>query len=353
LDYFFGFLSFNILSCLFILFIDDFKMAGFGGSFLLVFVVGFLGTFGVVPWIIPKLRRAGFVGKDVNKPDRPEIPNIGGFSVVFGFSCGVLIAIGLASYLGVFGKDFELVYVLAGFCTVLLMSIVGVFDDLFSMHKLVKAVLPLFASLPLVAVNAGATSMFLPFVGEVQLGLFYTLFLIPIGITGASNVTNMLAGFNGLEAGMGFVGCVVLGLIGLSVGKAESAVLLFAMAGSLLAFFYFSRFPAKIFIGDTGTLAIGAVYASAVIIGNYEVAGVIIIVPYALDFFIKASNRFPSSNWWGEYVNGKLVCRGRPVGLCQMIMKITGGISEQNLVLFLVALELVFGLIALFLFVKL
>jgi UDP-N-acetylglucosamine--dolichyl-phosphate N-acetylglucosaminephosphotransferase len=322
-------------------------------SFLLVFGVSFLATFIVVPWIIPKLVRAGMVGKDVNKPNKPEIPEMGGFSITFGLSCGVLLSLGLATYMDFFGPEFRVISVLAAFSTILLMTIVGIFDDLFSMHKLVKAVLPLIASLPLVAVNAGVTTMSFPLIGNVEFGVFYTLLLIPIGITGASNVTNMLAGFNGLEAGMGFVACGFLAVIGLALGKTESAVFLFAMAGALLAFFYYSKYPAKVFIGDVGALSIGAVIASAVIIGNYETAGIIVIIPYVFDFFIKAFNRFPSSNWWGEYVDGKLVCKSKPVGLCQTIMKITGGISEQNLVLALICLEALFGIIAFLLFVRL
>jgi UDP-N-acetylglucosamine--dolichyl-phosphate N-acetylglucosaminephosphotransferase len=100
------------------------------------------------------------------------------------------------------------------------------------------------------------------------------------------------------------------------------------------------------FIGDIGTLSIGAVIACAVIIGNFETAGAIVIIPYAIDFIIKAKNRFPSSDWWGTYADGKLTCPKKPVGLCQTIMKLTGGISEKNLVLSLIGLELIFGVIA-------
>ena len=122
------------------------------------------------------------------------------------------------------------------------------------------------------------------------------------------------------------------------------------MLGALLAFLYYNWYPAKVFMGDAGTLGIGAVIASSVIVGNYEMAGVIVILPYTFDFFIKAVNGFPSSNWWGEYVKGKLLCRGKPIGLCQMIMKVTGGISEKGLVLALISIEAVFGILALILF---
>jgi UDP-N-acetylglucosamine--dolichyl-phosphate N-acetylglucosaminephosphotransferase len=319
-------------------------------SIVWIFLASFIATFICTPWIIPKLVRADFTGKDMNKQDKRKIPNIGGFSIIFGFSVGVLLAIGLFTYLGTFIGHFNPALILAAFSTILLMALIGVFDDLFSMHQLVKATLPLFAALPLVAVNAGVTSMDVPFVGFVDLGVIYALVLIPIGITGASNVTNMLAGFNGLEAGMGSVACLSLGVIALLTGKTESAILLFSMLGALLAFLYYNWYPAKVFMGDAGTLGIGAVIASAVIVGNYEMAGVLVILPYTFDFFIKAASGFPSSNWWGEYVKGKLLCRGKPIGLCQTIMKLTGGISEKGLVLTLIFLEALFGTIALILF---
>lgn len=319
-------------------------------SIFLVVFASFIATLLCTPWIIPKLVRANLTGKDMNKQDRRKIPNIGGFSVIFGFSVGVLLSIGLFTYVGTFEGHFNPSLLLAAFSTILLMGLIGVFDDLFSMHQAVKATLPLFAALPLVAVNAGVTSMDVPFIGPVDLGVLYALILIPLGITGASNVTNMLAGFNGLEAGMGSVACLTLGIIALLSGKTESAILLFSMFGALLAFLHYNWYPARVFMGDTGTLSIGAVIASAVIVGNYELAGVIVILPYTLDFFVKAANGFPSSNWWGEYSRGKLVCTGRPVGLCQALMKVTGGITEKCLVLSLISLEAAFGIIALLLF---
>ncbi|MCK4241845.1 MAG: UDP-N-acetylglucosamine--dolichyl-phosphate N-acetylglucosaminephosphotransferase, partial [Candidatus Atribacteria bacterium] len=113
---------------------------------------------------------------------------------------------------------------------------------------------------------------------------------------------------------------------------------------------YYNWYPAKVLVGDVGTLTIGAVVASAVIVGNYETAGVIIIIPYVVDFLIKAKNRFPYS--FGVYREGKLYCPdGGAVGLAQLIMKVCGGISERNLVLVLMGVEAVFGVIAILLYI--
>jgi len=106
-------------------------------------------------------------------------------------------------------------------------------------------------------------------------------------------------------------------------------------------------------IGDVGTLSIGAIIASSVIVGDFETAGVIIIIPYFVDFVIKAINGFPSKGWWGINNNGKLYCPNpRPVGLCQLIMKLTGGIKEKNLVLTLMGIEAAFGAFAILLYVR-
>jgi len=107
-----------------------------------------------------------------------------------------------------------------------------------------------------------------------------------------------------------------------------------------------------VFIGDVGTLTIGAIVASAVILGNFEMAGVILMIPHFLDLVLKAANGFPKT--FGVYRDGKLHCpEGGPAGLGQLIMKLSSGISERNLTLILIALEALLGLIAILLYAKL
>jgi hypothetical protein len=65
-------------------------------------------------------------------------------------------------------------------------------------------------------------------------------------------------------------------------------------------------------------------------------------LPYIADFFIKAVNKFPSKNWWGECKGGKLYpVDGKVRGLAQLVMKLSNGISERNLTLVFVLMELV------------
>jgi len=149
---------------------------------------------------------------------------------------------------------------------------------------------------------------------------------VPLGITGAANAVNILAGFNGLEVGMGMVAVGSLAVIAYLIGQTTALIILMAALGALVATLHYNWYPARILVGDVGTLSIGAVIACAVIVGNYETAGVIIIIPYVVDFLIKARNRFPYS--FGICREGKLYCPDSgPVGLAQLIMKVCGGIS--------------------------
>ncbi len=317
----------------------------------LIPIVSFVISFITFPVMIPRLKRAGIVGKNMNNNEQEEIPEMGGLITVVGFSAGIITAIALRTFFDIF-LSASLASILAAFATVLIVVVIGIFDDLVPIRQSVKAILPVFAALPLMAIKEGHVLMNIPYIGLINFGIFYSLVLIPLGITGAANAANMLAGFNGLEAGMGIVVVVSLSIIAYSIGEMTALIILIAAFGALLATLYYNWYPAKVLVGDVGTLSIGAIVATAVIIGSFETAGIVIVIPYAVDFFIKAKNHFPARNWWGTYRDGKLYCPDSgPVGLCQLIMKVCGGISERNLVLMLMGIEAVFGAVAVFLYV--
>ena len=314
----------------------------------LIFLVSFAVSFAGFPVIIPRLKKAGIVGKNMNSEKQEEIPEMGGLVMAAGFGAGIIFTITLRTFFDLF-LSVSLTSILAVLSTVLIVVIIGVFDDLISMKQWIKAFLPVFAALPLMAIKEGYSVMRIPFMGMIDFGILYPLFLVPLGITGAANAVNMLAGFNGLEVGMGIVAVGSLAIIAYLIGQTTSLIILMATLGTLVAALYYNWYPAKILVGDVGTLSIGAVIACAVIVGNYETAGVIIIIPYVVDFLIKAKNRFPYS--FGIYRDGKLYCPdGKAVGLAQLIMKVCGGISERNLVLVLMGIEAVFGVIAILLY---
>ncbi len=322
----------------------ELKLLGIVGlSFLVTYIFTYL--------LIPRLKRFGITGKDVNKPDKPEVAEMGGIAIVAGFTAGIMIAVFMHSFLSL---NFNLINVLAATIAIHTIAFIGIVDDLLDIPQWLKALLPIFAAVPLVAVKAaGSTAISIPLFGLVDFGVLYTLILIPIGIAVASNLTNMLAGFNGMESGTGIVIFMTMVILAASNNSPETLMISLAMVGALFGFFIYNKFPAKIFPGDVGNLTIGAALASAVIIGNLEAAGALLLLPYVVDFFIKMSNRFPSKNWWGDYKNGKLYpFEGKVRGLAQLVMKNFNGISESGLSSFFIIIEAAIGIIVLLIFFK-
>ena len=316
---------------------------------LIIFVFTFFITFFSFPGIISRLKQADIVGVNMNSKHKETIPEMGGLVTLMGLAAGLLFCIGLKSFLNYF-PDVNLFLLFAALSTILIVVIIGIMDDLISIDQAVKAILPALAAIPLMALKAGDSTMNFFYFGLIDFGVFYPLVLIPLGVTGASNAVNMLAGFNGLETGMGIIALSSLAIIAYQIQEITSLVLLLAGLGALLATLYFNWYPAKVLIGDVGAMGIGAVMASAVIIGNFEMAGFILIIPYVMDLLFKARYGFPKS--FGEFRDGKLYCPGKKaVGLAQWIMKISGGISERNLVLTLMGIEVIFAVITLILYI--
>lgn len=321
-------------------------------AFVFLFLLSFATTYLLTKLMIPRLRKANICGMDMNKPEKPDIPEMGGIAIVAGLTAGILAAVFLQSF-NTF--PFNLLYILAALITIHSLAFIGIVDDLLDIPQYVKAFLPLFAAIPLVAMAAAAsTEMTIPFIGTVDFGIFYIVILVPVGVAVAANLTNMLAGFNGIESGMGIVIFATMILIAAINGNIEMLILFVPMLAALLAFFIFNKYPARIFPGDVGTLTIGAVLAAGVIIGNMESAGALLLLPYVFDFFIKLINRFPSSKWWGDYKAGKLYpMDGKVRGFAQLVMALFNGISEKNLVLFFISLEILIALFVLWLYIRL
>lgn len=306
------------------------------------FFISFSGTWLTLKLIVPLLKKADITGRDLHKQSKPEIPEMGGLGILVGISGSLVLAIGAEAFLDV---PVEIVSLLAVLSTVLIVSFIGVFDDLLDIPQLVKSLTPIFAALPLMAIRAGASSLRIPLIGSVEFGVFYPLVLVPLGITGAANAVNMLAGFNGMEVGVGLVAYLSLACVACIASSWTALLILIGGAGALVGALWFNWFPAKVLIGDVGTLTIGAIMAAAVIVGNFETAGVIIIIPYFLDFLFKAVNGFPSHGWAGNIDSqDRLRCPDSgPVSLPQYLMKITRGISELHLTLVVMGIEGVFG----------
>jgi UDP-N-acetylglucosamine--dolichyl-phosphate N-acetylglucosaminephosphotransferase len=166
--------------------------------------------------------------------------------------------------------------------------------------------LAFFASIPLVVINAGISTVSIPFFGSVNLGLIYPLILVPIGIVGAANAFNFLAGFNGLEAKQGIIALSFLSYVAYLTGSAWLAVIGLTMVFSLIGFYMFNRFPSKVFPGDSLTLSVGSLIAIMSILGNFEKIAVFVFIPYFIEAALKIRGRLEKQSFGRPNRDGSL-----------------------------------------------
>ena len=115
---------------------------------------------------------------------------------------------------------------------------------------------------------------------------FYGIFILFV-LVASSNAVNITDGLDGLAGGLSLITFLALGLIAWNStwvqGNQDIAIFCFILVGSLLGFLFFNTHPAKIFMGDTGSLCLGATMASIAILTNHEVTFIIIAAIFILE----------------------------------------------------------------------
>lgn len=307
---------------------------------LVSFLVSFLITYITVPLWIKAAERIGLKGRDMHSYAEREVPEMGGLAVSAGFIAGVLFYIAFATFY--FNSNPELIYILAALATCLIIMIVGMLDDILGwkigLRKWQKPLLTSIAALPIMAVNAGHHEMVLPLLGPVNMGMLYPLLIMPLAVTGAANGFNMLAGFAGLEAGMGAIILTTLGFVAWQTGSGWVAVIALCMGTALLAFLRYNWHPAKIFPGDTLTYTVGALIAVVAILGNMERIALFLFIPYFLEFFLKLRTRFQGESFGIPDERGLLSPQERVESLTHLPLKI-GRLREPQVVILLYAFQ--------------
>lgn len=158
----------------------------------------------------------------------------------------------------------------------------GLLDDWMDLKWRYKAFMPLIAALPLIyfAISnpVTRTSISLPLIGMIQFGSVYYAIIIPLIVMIVTNTINQLGGLNGLETI-----CPAIILIGLTVMSSQTFQIL--MTGPLVIWLVLAamNFQGKIFVGNTGSFAIGLTIASFAVITDLKLPLVISILPYVFN----------------------------------------------------------------------
>ncbi|MDQ0350523.1 phospho-N-acetylmuramoyl-pentapeptide-transferase [Alkalibacillus filiformis] len=249
--------------------------------------VAFLIAVLLSPILIPFLRRLKF-GQSIRE-EGPEshqaksgTPTMGGVMIIFSVVATTLILV-LRDPQTLFSTElFILLFVLIGY------GLIGFLDDFIKITKKRNLGLTskqkMFFQLIIAIVvyiilynSAFPTDVAIPGTNfSIDLGWAYGI-LILIMLVGASNAVNLTDGLDGLVAGTASIAFAAFGIIGWAFGMpTEVVIFTFAVVGALLGFLVFNSHPAKVFMGDTGSLAIGAAIAIIAILMKLEILLIII-----------------------------------------------------------------------------
>lgn len=324
-------------------------------NLLIPTIISFLITILMLPHWIKIAKKHELVNIDVHKSGK-KVAEFGGLLVVLGAMIGIFFYIAWNTF-SQLASDSNFMFIMASIASILIAALIGLVDDILGwkigLRQYKKALLSFLIAIPLVVVNAGVSKMTLPFVGEISLGLLYPLLAVPIGIVGASNAFNMLAGFNGLEAGMGMIILSTLGYLSYANGQMHAALIAFCFVTALVAFLFFNWYPAKIFGGNILTYSIGTVIAIVAILGNNERAALILFIPYFIEFLLKMRGWLQKESFGKPLKDGSIVNRyDRWYGIEHVAISLLRAIKkrayEWQVVLVLYAFELIFVAIVLF-----
>lgn len=201
---------------------------------------------------------------------------MGGVAMIIG-----LISSGLAAGILLEG---DLGFFISFLGAVLMAGVIGAIDDLKTLNARVKPLLTTLTGLPILLMGSYRPSIIFPIIGGTRLTKVYPL-LIPIVMAVTSNATNMMDPFNGVMASSCSIVTLVLLVSSHITGSGEGVLLCSSLLGVLLAFYYYNRFPSKVFSGDVGSLSVGAALGAIAILGHLEVVAVVAFMPQIMNSF--------------------------------------------------------------------
>ena len=255
-------------------------------------MIGFLFAIVLGLILIPVLKRkkigqriSSFVGENHKKKE--GTPTMGGFIFVLPTFITTLVLI-LTDKLDLTPNLLIILFVFLGY------AFIGFLDDFLSIKKKNNEGLTTYQKLFLQLVIAlvffylymqsgGKTSLISSTLGiNIEMGWLYGVFLLFI-LIGASNAVNLTDGLDGLAGGLSAIAFVAFGLISMVVGFQEIGIFIFILVGSLMGFLIFNTHPAKIFMGDTGSLALGAVMAAVAILTHREITLLVVASVFVVE----------------------------------------------------------------------
>lgn len=262
---------------------DVYLLVGFGIALLL--------TAGLMPVFIPLLQRMKF-GQSIREEGpqshmkKTGTPTMGGLVFLIAI---IVTALGVAIFMDLLAVELMiLLLVLFGY------GLIGFLDDfikvvlkrnlgLTSLQKLIAQIVIAVVSFFLLGMIDFDTGLVIPFTSiSIELSGLYVLFII-FWLVGFSNAVNLTDGLDGLVAGTASIAFTAFGVLAIRQDEGAIALFTFIVAGALIGFLIFNKYPAKVFMGDTGSLALGGALAMVSILLKQELLLLLIGIVFVIE----------------------------------------------------------------------
>ena len=213
-------------------------------SFLAAMLISYLAIPKLI-YFAQKLKLLDQAGE--RSSHKVSTPFFGGIAIFTGVICSLLF----------WTDDFENIqYILV---SILIVFIVGLIDDLRAISAFKKLIGQILATLVLIFLGDLQVDSMHGVLGVHDLPIWasvsFTIFVVIVIVNGF----NLIDGIDGLAGGIGLLSSLFFGLINLSMDQIDIALIAFTLSGALIGFLKFNLFPARIFMGDTGSLVIGMI----------------------------------------------------------------------------------------------
>jgi len=246
--------------------------------YVLAIVVAALTSAFATPRVRRMARQIGVLaaGGDRDMHTEPK-PRIGGIAVYLGFAFALFVAFGVGTSTRAYFHRAQDLHALLGllFGSTLIM-LVGVWDDVMGMRPRAKFLAQIVVALVSMGYGFVIDGFDMPFdlggITYVNLPFYVAYPVTLVFYLGMMNAINFLDGLDGLLSGVTAISGLFLAAIALAHGHTLAALALFALVGGALGFLPYNFAPATIFLGDTGSLFIGYVFATVSIIVTAKIA---------------------------------------------------------------------------------
>lgn len=236
-------------------------------------VIAFISGLFLVPLVIGFSEKKGLMDKpNERKIHSHPTPRLGGIAI---WVCTILsfFALIILSY---YPHRSLVSGLLLGSSLIFLL---GLIDDIYNLSAKFKFVVQISIATIVFLLGVKITSVFVPYIGLVEIPQILSYFITIGWIVGISNAVNFIDGVDGLAGSVITISSVTLGLISLAMSDVVIALVAFILAGSMLGFLTYNFHPAKIFMGDSGALFAGFLLATLSVMYSMKQSDATMYVP--------------------------------------------------------------------------